>query len=124
MPILYPDAAAPCAVFSGACAPEEADGLLEWLRNTPAPSADLSGCAGLHTALLQLLLAGRVAIAAPPGDPRLAECLALALPDAPAARPDATPKSQPNPTQSNPAQPGPAHPRPARKRRAPAATQL
>jgi len=101
MPILYPNQAPACAVFTGACTPEEADGLLDWLRATPAPRADLSGCMTLHTALLQLLLAGGVAIAAPPADPLLMQCLAQSLP-AVAAEPA---------------------PQPARKRRARAAAQ-
>lgn len=77
MPILYPaEGGEACAAFEGRCAPEEADALLEWLRRTPAPAADLHSCDDLHTALVQLLLAARVRLVTPPRDPFLAACLA------------------------------------------------
>jgi hypothetical protein len=72
MPISYAD---DCAVFAGHCAPEEAEALLDWLRRTPDPGADLGACSGLHTALAQLLLAARARLVAPPADPLLAGCL-------------------------------------------------
>lgn len=75
MPVHYPDADSHTAVFHGSCAPEEADALLEWLRRTPDPCADLSGCADLHTAVAQLLLAANVLIVARSADPMLAGCL-------------------------------------------------
>jgi hypothetical protein len=56
-------------VLAGRCEPEEGDALLEWLRRVESPAADLSGCSDVHTALVQLLLAARVAIIAPPEDP-------------------------------------------------------
>jgi hypothetical protein len=82
MPITYLTEAADeaggaaCAVFEGVCAPEEADGLLEWLRAAPDAACDLTACGDLHTSLLQLLLAGRVRLAAAPADKVLASCLA------------------------------------------------
>ena len=75
MPLRYSNDDAPCVHFEGSCAPEEADALLEWLRCTPAPAADLSACDDLHTALAQLLLAARVRLRAPPLDAVLASCL-------------------------------------------------
>jgi hypothetical protein len=76
MPIRYSGAdATQVATFTGHGAPEEADALLEWLRRTPAPRADLAACDGLHMALAQLLLAGRAAIDPPPPDPTLASLL-------------------------------------------------
>jgi len=72
MPIQYLDDQ---AVFEGHCEPEEADALLEWLRRTPEPKADLGGCVDLHTALAQLLMVARVRVAPPPADGFLAACL-------------------------------------------------
>jgi hypothetical protein len=67
------------AVFEGACAVEEAEPLLHWLRDTPDAQLDLGGCAALHAALAQLLLAARPRIAVPPPDPVLAAALAAPL---------------------------------------------
>jgi hypothetical protein len=75
MPLRYPDDDPSCVRFEGSCAPEEAETLLEWLRRTPAPAADLSACSDLHMALAQLLLAARVRLCAPPPDAVLAACL-------------------------------------------------
>jgi len=72
MPIQYLDDQ---AVFEGHCEPEEADALLEWLRRTPEPKADLGGCVDLHTALAQLLMVARVRVAVPPADDFLAALL-------------------------------------------------
>jgi len=81
MPIRYGgEGDTPGAIFTGHCAPEEADALLEWLRRTPAPRADLAACDGLHMALAQLLLAGRATIDPPPPDPTLASCLRAGAP--------------------------------------------
>lgn len=81
--------------------------LLDWLRRTAAPSADLSACTEPHTALVQLLLAARVHLAAPPADSVLADCLAAHLPAAPpdigagrAPRRRAPRKSSPSRSQS------------------------
>jgi hypothetical protein len=79
------------AVFEGHCAPEEADALLDWLRRTPDPAADLARCDALHTALAQLLLAARVRLVAPPPDELVAACLGAWLPLAAAeASPEGT----------------------------------
>jgi hypothetical protein len=67
------------AVFEGACAVEEAEPLLHWLRDTPDAAVDLAGCDALHAALAQLLLAARPRLAAPPPDPVLAAALAAPL---------------------------------------------
>lgn len=67
------------AVFDGDCALEEAMPLAEWLEAGPA-AVDLSACTGLHTALLQLLLAGGVRLDAAPADPFLARWVAPLLP--------------------------------------------
>jgi hypothetical protein len=80
MPIHFPDAGGPRATFEGRCVAEEGDALLDWLRRTPDAEADLLACCDIHTALAQLLVAGRVRLAAVPADPILAACLAAAMP--------------------------------------------
>jgi hypothetical protein len=96
MPIQLPRDGGTRAVFAGRCDPEDADGLLDWLRRTPDAEADLAACTDLHTALAQLLFAGRVRLAAPPADRVLAECLhAAGLPAAGLAPAIAAPKPQP-----------------------------
>lgn len=76
MPIRFEDRR---AVFDGDCTLEEAMALAEWLETGPA-AADLGRCTGLHTALLQLLLAGGVRLDTPPGDPFLTRWVAPLLP--------------------------------------------
>lgn len=76
MPILFEERK---AVFDGDCALGEAMALAEWLEAGPA-TADLSRCTGLHTALLQLLLAGGVGLEGTPADPFLARWVAPLLP--------------------------------------------
>lgn len=70
MPIRYdPESGAGgTARFDGVCAVDEALPFAEWLEAAPAPRVDLGGCTELHTALLQLLLAARPAVAVPPED--------------------------------------------------------
>lgn len=63
MPIRYDKSV---AHFDGACLPDEALELIEWLRGCKAPKVDLRACSHLHTALLQVLLAARPQIVAPP----------------------------------------------------------
>lgn len=65
MPIRFED---DVAVFEGACAVDEAMGLAEWLDGRNGVRVDLGRCTGLHTALLQLLMAARVGIAVEPED--------------------------------------------------------
>lgn len=60
------------ARFEAACTVEDALPLAEWLEAAAAPRVDLSACTELHTALLQLLLAARPALAAAPADVFLA----------------------------------------------------
>ncbi|WP_137180957.1 hypothetical protein [Roseomonas sp. AR75] len=67
------------AVLDGACTVEEAEPLLQWLRETPDAQVDLGGCTALHAALAQLLLAERPRVVAPPPDPVLAAALASPL---------------------------------------------
>lgn len=76
MPIRYEG---PTAVFDGACTLEETVDLLEWLHRTPGGAVDLGRCTGLHTALLQALLAGRARVAVAPEDPFLGRWVAPLL---------------------------------------------
>lgn len=56
------------ARFDGACTVDEAIPLAEWMEATDAPRVDLGPCTGLHTALLQVLMAARATVAADPED--------------------------------------------------------
>lgn len=69
------------AVVEGVCGPEEALELLEWLRGRKTPRVNLKACDHLHTAVLQILLAVRPKLTAPPDDPFLAAWVAPLLVD-------------------------------------------
>ncbi|MBF0335898.1 MAG: hypothetical protein HQL40_20035 [Alphaproteobacteria bacterium] len=69
MPIRYEKTT---AHFEGACLPDEALALIEWLNVRKSPKVDLRACEHLHAALLQVLLAARPRIVEPPADPFLA----------------------------------------------------
>lgn len=73
MPIAYSPG---LARFEDVCGPEEAEAFLDWVRSDPRPRVDLSPGASPHAALLQVLLAARPDLAAPPDDPFLAAILA------------------------------------------------
>jgi hypothetical protein len=65
----------PLARLSGQIVIEEAEALAEWLRATPDAALDLSECQGLHSAVLQVILAGAPRLISPPPDPFLAALL-------------------------------------------------
>ncbi|WP_448204674.1 hypothetical protein [Azospirillum sp. sgz302134] len=65
MPIRFEDRT---ARFDGPCTVDEAIPLAEWLEATHGARVDLGRCTGLHTALLQVLMAARVSVAAEPED--------------------------------------------------------
>jgi hypothetical protein len=44
-------------VLAGDCAVEDGEALLELLQANPAAPVDWSGCAAMHTAVLQVLMA-------------------------------------------------------------------
>lgn len=67
------------AVLSEVVGAEEAETLLEWLQKHPKGELDLAALSHLHPANLQVILAARCAIAAPPSDPALAGWLAQAI---------------------------------------------
>jgi hypothetical protein len=54
----------------GQCRLEEAEPLASLLEDTYRP-LDLSGCTGMHAAVLQVLLSYSVTVTAPPQDPFL-----------------------------------------------------
>jgi hypothetical protein len=56
-------------VLDGACPVEDAESLLRLLQTAPAASLDWSTCTHLHTAVLQVILAARPAMAGRCGDP-------------------------------------------------------
>lgn len=71
------------AVFEQQCAVEEAADLAEWLLADRSRRIDLAACTGLHSALVQTLMALAPPMLAPPGDAALARWLGPVLPPAP-----------------------------------------
>ena len=67
------------AIFRGEVSVEEAEGLLEWLQTRPTAKADLSACGHLHTANLQVLMAGKTGISSWPKNAELRAWLEPAL---------------------------------------------
>ena len=67
------------ATLEGLCAVEEAEPLLAWLREHPRGKVNLARLAHPHTAVLQVLMALRPRVSAPPKDPALAAWLRPAL---------------------------------------------
>jgi hypothetical protein len=67
------------AHLEGLCPIEDAEALLDMLRQAEMPPVDLSQCEHLHMAVLQTLLALRPPIAAPPSDPLLARLVGPAV---------------------------------------------
>jgi hypothetical protein len=67
------------AVINGASVVEDALPLLEFLRTRDGATLDLGLCTHLHTAVLQVILAARPILAAPPAEAFLARWLLPAL---------------------------------------------
>jgi hypothetical protein len=84
MPITHDEGV---ARLTGSCTVEEAEPLLDWLRATPDPALDLSACLAAHSAVVQVLLAARPRVVAPPPDPVLAAALADRMPAFPSSSP-------------------------------------
>lgn len=72
MPIAFE---ADCARLSGVCGVDVAEPLLAWLIEQPHPRVDLAACQHLHTAVLQVLLVARPAVAAEPAEAFLRDCV-------------------------------------------------
>jgi len=62
-------------VMSGKCSVEDAETLLQLLQQFPSASLDWTDCTELHTAVLQVILAGRPVVMGTCGDPFIAEWL-------------------------------------------------
>ncbi|RAN44257.1 hypothetical protein RB25_20610 [Herbaspirillum rubrisubalbicans] len=77
MTIEFKDDTLHCA---GVLAVEDAEALLALVAGHPAAPVDLSACAHVHTACLQVLMASAASISAWPGAPELSEWLRAALP--------------------------------------------
>ena len=77
MPIRFE---AGCAVLEGQCVVEEAHDLTAWLLEKGARTVDLAHCTGLHTAVLQSLMALQPAVVVGPADADLARWLAPLIP--------------------------------------------
>ena len=83
------------AVFEQQCAVEEAADLAEWLLADRSRRIDLAACTGLHSALVQTLMALAPPMLAPPGDAALARWLGPVLPPrVPEPTPAAAPKTR------------------------------
>ena len=62
---------------------DDAEALAQWLLSHPAPAVNLAKCGHVHGAVLQVLLALRPRLLAPPADPLLAGVLAALVPQPP-----------------------------------------
>lgn len=67
------------AIFRDEATVEEAENLLEWLQTRPSAKADLSACSHIHTANLQVLMAGKIAVSSWPKNAELRAWLEPAL---------------------------------------------
>lgn len=63
----------------GKCPVEDAEPLLQLLQATPGAPLDWTQCGQLHTAVLQVILAGRPALVGPCGDPWVEQWVAANL---------------------------------------------
>lgn len=64
------------AALEGFVSVEDAEVLSNWLREHPAPAVHLGKCEQVHGAVLQVLLALRPRVVAPPPEPWLAAAVA------------------------------------------------
>ena len=62
-------------VLAGRCPVEDAETLLQLLQSSADARLDWTQCSGLHTAVLQVVLAMRPALTGPCGDPFVAKWL-------------------------------------------------
>lgn len=63
------------AALEGMIAADDAEALCQWIRAQAQPAVHLGKCESLHAAVLQVLLATKPRIAAPPADRWLAAAL-------------------------------------------------
>ena len=64
------------AALEGSVTVEDAEALGAWLREQPSPAVHLGKCEQVHAAVLQVLMALRPRVVAPPADAWLAHALA------------------------------------------------
>ena len=64
------------AALEGFVSVDDAEALSNWLRDQAAPAVHLGKCEQVHAAVLQVLLALKPRVAAPPADAWLAAALA------------------------------------------------
>jgi hypothetical protein len=69
------------AALEGVVTVEEAEALLQWLRQQTHPAVHLAKCGHLHASALQVLLALQPRLVAAPSAPWLAAALGCALPE-------------------------------------------
>ncbi len=67
------------AALDGVVTVDDAESLAQWLQRQGAPAVHLGKCEHVHGAVLQVLLALKPRLCAPPADPWLAAILASAL---------------------------------------------
>lgn len=63
------------AALEGHVSVDDAEGLSNWLRAHPAPAVHLGKCDSVHAAALQVLMALRPRVVAPPADAWLARAV-------------------------------------------------
>jgi hypothetical protein len=66
-------------VLEGICSDEDAEPLLQYLSATPAANVDWRNCVGVHTTVVQVLMAAQPKILGPPGSHFLSNDLGPAL---------------------------------------------
>jgi hypothetical protein len=64
------------AALEGVVGADDAEALAQWLQKQASPAVHLGKCEHLHGAVLQVLLALRPKLSAPPTDPWLVQALA------------------------------------------------
>lgn len=68
--------------LEGVCSSEDAEVLLQQLLCKPGTPVDWRGCQGVHTAVLQVLMAARPQLIGPPTDPNVRDWVVPILTDA------------------------------------------
>jgi hypothetical protein len=66
------------AALEGVVTVDDAEALAQWLLRQAKPAVHLGRCEHVHASVLQVLLALRPKVVAPPVDPRLAGALGTA----------------------------------------------
>ena len=83
------------AALEGVVTVEDAEALTQWLQLQAVPAVHLGKCTHLHGAVLQVLLALKPKLCAPPADALLADVLSSSLSSSPSTTTAAQPKRNP-----------------------------